>query len=31
MKKKRIVRLFTMFCVLTLLAAFMAIPGQIPP
>ena len=26
MKKKRIVRLFTMFCVLTLLAAFMAIP-----
>jgi len=27
MKKKRIVRLFTMFCVLTLLAAFMAIPA----
>ena len=26
MKKKRIVRLFTMLCVLTLLAAFMAIP-----
>ena len=28
MKKKRIVRLFTMFCVLTLLAAFMAIPAS---
>ena len=28
MKKKRIVRLFTMFCVLTLLAAFMDIPAS---
>ena len=28
MKKKRIVRLFTMFCVLTLLAAFMVIPAS---
>ena len=28
MKKKRIVRLFTMLCVLTLLAAFMAIPSS---
>ena len=28
MKKKRIVRLFTMFCVLTLLAAVMAIPAS---
>ena len=28
MKKKRIVRLLTMLCVLTLLAAFMAIPAS---
>ena len=28
MKKKRIVRLFTMLCVLTLLSAFMAIPAS---
>ena len=28
MKKKRIVRLFTMLCVLTLFVAFMAIPAS---
>ena len=28
MKKKRIVRMFTMLCVLTLFVAFMAIPAS---